>query len=84
MAFVALLLDLDHASMVNFIKNPTMGNVIENRIKYESKSDEFIFLCNCSNHQSYVIMIFKMKCGLNKITLHNISFVIIFHLFGLI
>jgi hypothetical protein len=38
---LSLSLDLDHESIVNFIKNPMMGNIIENRIN--SKSEGVIF-----------------------------------------
>ncbi len=74
MAFVVLLLDLDHASIVNFIKNPIMGNNVENRIKYESKSVEFMFFMHRWLIQSYVIMIFKLWFKKKIFTLHNISF----------
>lgn len=38
------LVDLDHASIANFITNPIIGNSIENRIKFESEIEEFVFM----------------------------------------
>ena len=41
MAYLSVSLDLDHESIINFIKKPMMGNIIENRIN--SKSEGVIF-----------------------------------------
>jgi hypothetical protein len=51
-----------------------MGNNVENRIKYESKSVEFMFFMHRWLIQSYVIMIFKLWFKKKIFTLHNISF----------